>query len=293
MADWVTTMNHSVPNPILRVIASSFAICAVLAVCAVAVEENKQRPRGRRDPHFKTLKFAQSLVKNRAVSEYVDISFEEVPRELQSQMHSYLATLIQWDAHPQRRGWPYKDGVPVFDKGGDFDVRVFAAYDKSQDDLIEYSWNAGGMPMRATSSRNAISLAFPLSEIDENVALDKYGDNRVERARGWLTTIFKLQGRDQYKQEYSIPVPCPDMLEDGAKWSSAPERRVNAVFIWHQRLDAYVENRVLFVLTYKMPPRLGGYQDGSKWFDDDFRALIHEKAREQGKEPPEQPNPEE
>jgi len=267
----------------IRLVVVLSGTCVMITATPTRSEDDEQAPRRFRDPYFKTLEFAKSLVKDRPVDELVDITFEELPEELQSQMYSCLARSIKWSAHPQTRGRLHK--------ATNLRVRVYGAYDDSQDDLIDYMWNTDGMPMRAVSSRNAIRLEFPLSEIERNRALDEHGRGKSERARGWLSEVFRLQGRDSYKEQFSISIPCPRTLEDGANWSSNPERRINSVGVWHERIDAYVEKGVLCVLTYKKPPNLPRYQDGAKWFDDDFRALIHEKAREQGKVPPEQPNP--
>jgi len=264
---------------------------SVISQASVAGEDPAERIR-RLEAPFKKLDFGKSLIKDRATGEFVDAQFEELPKDVMGQMYSYLAFSIQWDAHPQRRGWPYQDGVAVFhDKGGDFDVRVFAAYNKSQHDLIEYTWKRFGQNLRIVAGLNAMHLDIDLDEVLRNPELNQYGNNLLPRTRGLISKVLRLAGADTSRQRFEINLPWPNELADGTVFCSDSEKSIMNLWQWHQRIDAYVHDGVLSILIYKKIAQLMGYRDGSKWFDDDFRALIHEKAREQGKVPPEQPNP--
>jgi len=265
----------------------------VIGQSSVAGEDPAE---GRRqlEARWRDLDFGKSLIKDRATDDFVNAPFEELPRDVMGQMYNHLAFSIQWDAHPQRRGWPYQGGVAVFhDKGGDFDVRVFAAYNKSQHDLIEYTWKRFGQNLRIVAGLNAMHLDINLDEVLQNRELDEYGENLAARTKSIVSRVIRFSRTGTRRKNFEISLPWPEKLEDGVSFCSNADESIMQLGAWHERVDAYVHNGVLSVLIYKKVPSLVGYLDGSKWFDDDFRALIHEKAREQGKVPPKGPASEE
>jgi hypothetical protein len=48
---------------------------------------------------------------------------------------------------------------------------------------------------------------------------------------------------------------------------------------WHERVDGLVESDTLSLLFNMKPGKLAFFRDGSKWFPDDFRQLVHERAQ--------------
>jgi len=278
----------------LRVVVVLSGICVMITATPTHSKDDEAQPRGFQDPYFKSLEFGKSLVKARIDDELIAVSFDELPRELQAQMYSYLAFSIQWDAHPQKRGWPYQDGVAVYHKRGDFDVRVFAAYDRSQDDLIEYSWRRFGQNLRIVAALNAMRLEIRLDEVRQNPKLNEHGDDVVDRTKGLVSRVIRFSGKDMNREPFEMQdLPWPDRFDEGTTFCSDPSVNIRRLMRWHTRVDGFVHDGVLTLLIYKRRPQSGGCGDGSKWFDDDFRALIHEKAREQGKVPPKGPASEE
>ncbi|MBU0718345.1 MAG: hypothetical protein KJ749_08860, partial [Planctomycetes bacterium] len=234
------------------------------------------------------LDIGKSMVRDRPASDFVDVTFELLPKAVKGQMYTWLASTVQWEAHPQRRGWPYKDGGPVYhEKGGVFDVRVFAAYAKPEHDLIEYRWKRFGQNLRVVASCNAMYLDINHAELQRNSELDEYGNGLVDRAEALVSKIIRLSGEDPALdgRPFEIDLPWPEDLKEGVAFSSNEERSIMRLASWYQRVDAYVEDGVLHILLYKKAPQAVGYFNATKWFPDDFRELVHRKAREQGKVP--------
>ncbi|MBU0718344.1 MAG: hypothetical protein KJ749_08855 [Planctomycetes bacterium] len=229
------------------------------------------------DPAYKTLEYGKSVVKTPPRGSFVDFTFEELPKDLKAQMYSYVAFSIQWEAHPQRRGRALE--------GGEFRVRVFAAYDKSQDDLIEYTWTRFGQNLRIVAGINAMRLDIDLDEVRANPELDDCGRTLLARTQGLVSRVIRLSGRDIHKQQFEVKLPWPNTLANGVAFSSAPDRPLNSVTPWHERVDVFVEDGTLSILLYKLIQQLGAYRVGSQWFSDDFRELVHRKAEEQGRVP--------
>ncbi|NOT01701.1 MAG: hypothetical protein HOP29_13850 [Phycisphaerales bacterium] len=171
-------------------------------------------------------------------------------------------------------------------------VRLFAAGENSDCDIAEYQWLANGRRLRVVSSRNAVRVDFDLDQVVE--CAWSHGPACVQATRKWVERTLKLEG--EYRGtgdsviKYRVELPWPEKLDDGVWFSSAPDRdiyRLPGMPRWYERVDAYVENGVLSILIYKKIGQLMGYQDGSKWFPDDFRAKVLQRARELGKLPPE------
>jgi hypothetical protein len=87
-----------------------------------------------------------------------------------------------------------------------------------------------------------------------------------EKVRALAASIVKLKGTDIKGKEYEVYLQWPDKLAAGARFSSNPNADIRFLSNWHERIDAFVEDDHLSILTYKKIPRLARYQDGSKWF---------------------------
>jgi len=179
--------------------------------------------------------------------------------------------------------------------GMDVGVRVYPAANSSENDLVEYRWTCQGRVLRVVLSINAIKIVFDLNELSACRQKD-LGAACVAAAREWVESVLKLEraksGGPSYPT-YKVDLPWPDELRDGASFSSNPDQNLIRMSAerWYRRVDAFVENGVLSILVYRKSGQLMTFFDGSKWFPDDFRAKVHEKARQEGKLAPNAPDP--
>ncbi|MBU0718343.1 MAG: hypothetical protein KJ749_08850, partial [Planctomycetes bacterium] len=97
-----------------RECAILFALLAIVVLASGTPEEDRTARIRRLEAPFRKLEFGQSLVKVRPSTDFVGVTFEELPKDVKVQMYTWLASTVQREAHPQRRGWPYKDGGPVY-----------------------------------------------------------------------------------------------------------------------------------------------------------------------------------
>jgi len=207
----------------------------------------------------------------------IALDYDALPKRIRSEMSSDIAIPLVNDAEPFDLVPPahFKDGIGA-------EVRVFAASGISEDDLVEYRWNYLDKPITVVVSRNARRIEFDLSTLPE--CRSTRGPSCVRAAKEWVARVVKLKGRDRFDNDFEITLPWPNELADGVSFSSAPDLDIAMAFRWHLRLDADVRNDVLTIFVYKRFPHIqGGFQDGSKWFDDDFRALVQAKAAAQGR----------
>jgi len=175
-----------------------------------------------------------------------------------------------FDSVPPAR---FKDGIGA-------EVRVFAARDISEDDIVECRWHYLDKPITVVVSRNARRIEFDLSALPECGVTR--GASCVRAAKEWVARVVKLKGRDRFDNDFEITLPWPNELVDGVSFSSAPDLDISMAFRWHWRIDVDVRHGILTVFVYTRIPQLQTrFQDGSKWFDDDFRALVQRKAAEQ------------
>lgn len=228
-------------------------------------------PRPIMDPYFKSVRYGRDQIPDIDEQNLLEIVFEDLPNDIKGQMHSWLAFTIGSDLNPQSKGWMHE---PERTK-----VRVYAAREPAEDDVVEYRWEHEGREIRVVATRNALRFDFDLTAIERDQRLAAYGRRPIDRVKGWLPEILRLEGQDRYEQEYQVDLNWPDELADGVEFSSAPDQDLNRLTQWHRRVDGFVHENVLSILIYKKPAQLMHFQDGSKWFPDDFRAEIHARVR--------------
>lgn len=229
---------------------------------------------------MKSTSFGRAQLRDVSDSAFVSINHSMLPKRVNGSMYSWAETLFSPTASPIIKGRPLEAGKMI--------VRAFAAFNPRQNDLIEYRWEHEGLNIRFLASINVLQIEVDLGEIER---FSRYRMPTVDYLRMLLSEIIKLEGEDQYKNHYRISLPWPGQLENSMEFSTNPDQNLNQLIHWHDRVDAYVENNKFHLLIYRKPDQLGYFQDGSKWFDDDFRELVHQKAREQGKLPPSNPEP--
>jgi hypothetical protein len=242
-------------------------------------EETRAESRQATKERQRSLELGKSLLKERPPADFVEWSFDQIPKDVKVNINTFLSVLQEHAApHKKTRPLQIKEDLDVA-------IRIFAAEDKAENDLVEYRWSCVGLPLRVVQSLNALRVEFDLSALPECRQATR-GPQCVTAARDWVEGVIKLQGGtedDETNPSWSLDVPWPTELVDGAWFSSAPEQnivRLSGPNRLHKRVDAFVEDGMLSLLFYKKIPQLIGYADGSKWFPDEFRELVHQKARE-------------
>ncbi|MBU0718092.1 MAG: hypothetical protein KJ749_07580 [Planctomycetes bacterium] len=265
----------NVPRVLSALVAT---IIAIIMVGTTRAEESEEQVQGK-VAQDRQLDIGKSMVRDRPASDFVDVTFELLPKDVKSQMYTWLEFTMQREVDPQRRASALE--------AGDFRVRVFAAYEKPQHDLVEYRWKRFGQDLRLVASRNAMYLDIDLDELERDSELHEHGDELVDRARALVSKIIQLSGEDPAydRRPFEIDLRWPDELTEGTEFSSNDEQSIMHLQGWYQRVDAYVKDGVLHILLYKKAPTAGGYFNATKWFPDDFRELVHRKAAEQGRVP--------
>jgi hypothetical protein len=227
-----------------------------------------------------SVSYGRSLLGNAAFDRFVEVKFADLPEVIQSEMQTYFSCMLREGVQPSYPGWPMK-----LKPGVDLHVRVATACLATENDLVEYQWSSDGRPHRVISSRNAIRIDFDLNAITQcSHAMERAC---VLEASRWVDESLKF--RDSFKIlsrkiDYNVVLPWPDEFVDGMEFSSAPDRDIRTLpgtYHWYERVDAFVDHSVLSLLAYKKDGQVIGYQDGSKWFPDDFRAVVLERMREQ------------
>lgn len=218
-------------------------------------------------------------------SEYlITVDYEVLPQDVRSRMWADITTVFREGACPWRPGQYSKD-VPA----GELGIRTFAAMGPAQPDLVEYLWQVRGQPLRVLADRNVMRLVIDINELARNRELDAYGRSLVERVKGLISEVLRCEGDGAYGERYALQLPWPPELKEGVAFSSNPERKPWSLdhAKWYERVDGIVFKSNLSLIIYRKPGSLMQFQDASKWFPDEFRAYVHQKAREQGKLPPE------
>jgi len=271
---------------VTRIVLSVIALAGPLICRAQTSNPSLEEQRRAIEEQQCSPEVGKILLKDRDPGEFVVWRFEELPNDIKG-------TVGVLEGPMRRQALPHKTVRPLEVKDGlDLRVGVFAARDSTEDDVVEYRWTYGGKALRLVVSRNATALDFALDQLSGCRQGDRAGAC-VAGARAWVEEVLELRGEYsilEHHIEYCVDLPWPNELRDGVWFSSAPEQnlmRLRGMPFWHDRVDAFVENGTLSILIYRKVGQLLGYQDGSQWFSDDFRELIHRKAAEQGKTQPE------
>ena len=223
---------------------------------------------------------------------FVDIQHSDLPQSrdkglFRGGLAGALRERLQWTANP------HVDRLSTSDVRAA--VRVFAAWKPGEADIIEYRWKYKGQTIRFLMAVNAVRFDIDLDELDTNPQFSEHGPSRVDRARVFVNEVFRLKGdipawsidRNAISPPttFEVVLPWPERLEDGVAFSSNPDMNAIVVTHWWYRVDAFVTGDTLSLMSYGKSPVTMGFVDGSKWFPDEFRAFVHEKARAQGKMP--------
>jgi len=201
----------------------------------------------------------------------VSWDFQNLPANIQSQSANELLRVLRKAACPI-------SVVPPLHLKPDCEgqVAAYAAKDKTKADLVEYRWTDGERQLAAVVGINGVQVQFDLQLIPE--CRVKRTGACVAAARAWVEKVLRLNGKDEYYQDFQIELPWPDELTDGVWFSSAPDLEITKVFRWHFRVDAEVHDGILTFYIYKRVAQLMSFQDGSKWFDGQFRAAVLSKS---------------
>jgi len=260
-------------------LAMVFAFALTEVCAAQGPPHEAKQTRATIEERFRSFEYGDTYLRERADSRFVAIEFEGLPTPTKSEMYSMLAAVLQRDALPQRPG--------NWSKPGRMTVRVSAAAERPFDDLVEYQWEHLGQTIRAVGSRNALRLDIDLVEADQNTELREFGRTRLQQVRGLVESMLRLRGKsfELDPQPFEIQIPWPDTLNDGLRFSTNPDKSIMAMDSarWYERVDFLVHDQTLSIRFYFKPGQLTGPQDGSIWFDDDFRALVQTKASEQNR----------
>jgi len=224
--------------------------------------------------HRSTLAFGKALLKVDAKAAMVPWNYEQLPHDIKSRNAGDLQRILLDLACPISGARPLRLKADC-----DAQVAVHVAKDDTEADMVQYRWSSGGRQLVAIVGRNGVQVLFDLHSVSECAA--RRDQLCVAATRAWVERVMRLSGRDQLYQDYHIDLAWPDSLNDGVAFSSAPDLDITKTFRWHFRVDAEVQDGVLTIFTYKRVPNLMSFQDASKWFDNDFRALVQTKAAEQ------------
>lgn len=229
------------------------------------------------DPFFKSVDYGREQIHDVSAVQLIDVEYRKLPRRVLGPMYTWCEAVFKPAVNPHTLGRPLEPGRMA--------VRAYAAYGAAQDDLIEYRWRHEGQNLRVLASRNAMRLEIDMDELARDSRLAHFEERDVNRLRQWLGEVLRLEGKDVWDSEYRIEFTWPEALLDSTVFSSNPDQDLNRLTRWHQRVDIFVVGRTMNLLIYKKPDQLLHFQDGSTWFTEDFRRLVHERSRELDIEP--------
>ena len=260
-----------------------YFVSALVASASLAqdISETPDQKRAAIERHQCSPEMAKNLLKDRGGVDFVEWEFEDLPSNIQNQVVGGPEWVMARDVHPFKTVFPLevKDDVEL-------QCRVFASQVPSDNDLVEYCWDFQDKAICVLTSKNAMTINLDLGDLP---ACLRRGAACVAAAREWVGQVVKLEGGyddNPAQPKYRVQFPWPADLEDGVWFSSAPDQnlmRLPGMERWYSRVDAFVENGTLSIMIFKKPGQLMGYPDGSKWFDDDFRALVQSKMQQQRK----------
>lgn len=225
-----------------------------------------------------SVEFGKALVGDRSHREFVEFRFEEMPNKIKNN----LGTWERWFFRLEH--------LPL--KGARLRAFVWAATESTQKDLVELQWEHRDFPLRLVVSAGGMKLCMDLSRLAED-QFAHWGASVEARAEAVYSEIVIQSGVESAygNQPFSLSLPWPPRLEDGAAFSTNSKQDILHLPGPRSRVDAFVESRQLSILFYKKSPALIGYLDGSKWFDSEFRASVHERAIREGKMVAKTPEP--
>jgi hypothetical protein len=210
---------------------------------------------------------------------FVGIDLESIPGLIQDFANSQLEFRIEKHARPEA--------------AESRSVEVFAGLNSNQDDALRYTWQLNGRKLAVILTSAALVLQLDLREITTESARQNGFDSKTQFVIAIMEKVMYTRGRgvtyDGAYKDFDLKIPWPESLDDGVTFSTNPSLDLDRIQAWWDRVDGSVENQVLSIRTYFCVTKFRGFLDGSKWFPDDFRQFVHEKAREQGKLPPQAP----
>jgi len=252
-------------------------VAVVNALPAGPPSHDSNSPRRSTRAFFRSVAYARKLVKDVDNGAFINISFDELSPSMVQRMNFRMANYFNKRAHPHSQG----DGKLPIDG---LRVRVYAASDKSEDDLVEYRWPFRGLDLRIVTSVNALRLEINLNQVAKDQEMDGYGSEEIDRVKGLVESLVRLKGTTYTldRVAYELKIPWPGALSDGVTFCSNPAQDLRGMdnYFWFKRVDGFVDGRILSLQFYTKAGQRMTYTDGSKWFSDAIRGLIKRKANQ-------------
>lgn len=219
----------------------------------------------------------QGLTKVREQPEqrFVPATLAELPATIQSHLNYGALELFSADILPFGYVPDLYTPVPPA-RASDAKVRVFAASDKNENDLVEVTWQHRGIPLRWVQRINISVVEFPLEPFQSESA-----GKACQKVREFLGEVIRLRGESDYNKlrPYEIQLPWPESLTDGMEFTSNPHKDFQSLSRWQDRVDVVIEQGRLKLITYHLNSRAMYFLDGSEFFPEDFRKIILERMR--------------
>jgi hypothetical protein len=245
------------------------AIRWVAAVCVVVAGWNRTIALAQGDS---TPEFGLQFLHEQSDDRFQEIALAKVHVELQADIRGGALLFFR----PESLPFAYRTGkvelVPA-SRPTDAKIRVFAARNKLERDLIELKWMFQDVPVRWIVSTNISDVQLPLrsfAEPKETVPSGKKLDQFVSK-------LLRLSGEiPGLERNFKVDLPWPDSVENGVVFSTNSKTRMTSVIWWFDRWDVLVKDDVVHVLIYSRNPQVPGFDDGSQYFPAEFRKRMLE-----------------
>ena len=163
----------------------------LLPSSAVSSDQRPQQAAGSMRADERSIEFGKSLVKDVPDEWFVEIAFSDLPsqRGAHIDLCSALFVLLCGGANPfiENLGPGPPPGLRV---------RVFAAKNNSQQDLLEYRWTFQGQPWRVLASRNAVRLDLDLVEFASRLPNAKTDSALLNAVKAMIKEAICLDGKN-------------------------------------------------------------------------------------------------
>lgn len=257
------------------------AIVIVQLFLSAGMAQDSLRPAAAPGLDVKSTELARSRIREPSTEAFVDIEYRDLPKQVRGAVYSRLELVLQPTAKPYSPSQPLEPGT--------MKIRVYATTSPEQDDLIECSWQFLGQSIRALLGIDMLRIDINMTEVGARGSLDVFGNEPLARLKSLVSALIKFDGIDLNQRAYHVDFPWPSSLVDGTVICTNSDQDLTRMdyYQWYNRVDAFVAGHTFSLLFNMKPGQIIGFRDGAKMFLDDFRAQVHQKAREQGKLPPE------
>lgn len=209
---------------------------------------------------------------------FVPAELSELPPTVQQQLHDGALALFRPEALPFDYHPDLYNPTPA-SRPGDAKIRVFAAADKTENDLVELTWKSRDILLRWVQARNIWVLEFSLESFQSENS--KSDDDVGQSVQLFLSEVMRLHGETDFatRAPYDIKFPWPDTLKDGLELTSDADRDFVGMRRWQDRVDIVIDKRQIKVITYHQPVNLAYFEDGSQFFPEEFRKTVLARMR--------------